>query len=161
MDCSQPSSSVHGILQTRLQEWVAMSSSRGASRPGDQTRISCISYTVGGCLLLSHWGSPKMNILVHLFSHPFWLLWNIYFSKKIWTYLTLLTYYHIAFQKAFIHCYPSLPKGFEYAWITGVLNTSSSSGSWFKCHLGGTHHGHLYWVLSLVVLLYLIFPRIA
>ena len=54
-------------------------------------------------------------------------------------------YYHIAFQKAFIHCYLSLPKGFEYAWITGVLNISSSSGSWFKCHLQGTRHGHLHW----------------
>ena len=40
MDCSLPGSSVHGILQARL-EWVAVLSSRGSSQPRDQT---CISY---------------------------------------------------------------------------------------------------------------------
>ena len=35
MECSPPGSSVHGILQTRLVEWVAMPSSRGSSRPRD------------------------------------------------------------------------------------------------------------------------------
>ena len=34
MDCSPPGSSVHGILQARTLEWVAISSSRGASRHG-------------------------------------------------------------------------------------------------------------------------------
>ena len=43
MDCSPPSSSVHGILQTRILEWVATSSSRGSSRPRGQTHISCVS----------------------------------------------------------------------------------------------------------------------
>ena len=33
MDCSLPQSSVHGILQARILEWVAISSSRGSSRP--------------------------------------------------------------------------------------------------------------------------------
>ena len=33
MDCSPPGSSVHGILQARILEWVAMPSSRGSSRP--------------------------------------------------------------------------------------------------------------------------------
>ena len=35
MDCSPPGSSVHGILQERILEWVAMPSSRGSSRPTD------------------------------------------------------------------------------------------------------------------------------
>ena len=35
MDCSPPGSSVHGILQARILEWVAMSSSRGSSQPRD------------------------------------------------------------------------------------------------------------------------------
>ena len=38
MDCSLPSSSVHGILQARVLEWVAISFSRGSSRPKDQTQ---------------------------------------------------------------------------------------------------------------------------
>ena len=36
MDCSPPASSVHGILQARILEWVAMPSSRGSSRPRDE-----------------------------------------------------------------------------------------------------------------------------
>ena len=43
MDCSPPGSSVHGSLQTRILEWVAMSSSRGSSPPRDQTRTSSVS----------------------------------------------------------------------------------------------------------------------
>ena len=49
MDCSPPGSSVHGILQARILEWVAMPSSRGSSRPRDRTRgsyISCIGQQV-------------------------------------------------------------------------------------------------------------------
>ena len=43
MDCSWPGSSVHGNFQTRIVEWVAISSSRGSSPPRDRTLISCIS----------------------------------------------------------------------------------------------------------------------
>ena len=39
-----PGSSVHGIFQARLLEWVAMSYSRGFSRPRDQTQVSCILH---------------------------------------------------------------------------------------------------------------------
>ena len=35
MDCSPLGSSVHGVLQARIPEWVAISSSRGSSRPRD------------------------------------------------------------------------------------------------------------------------------
>ena len=40
MDCSPPGSSVHGILQARILEWVAIPSSRGFSQPRDQTWVS-------------------------------------------------------------------------------------------------------------------------
>ena len=33
MDCNLPGSSVHGILQARILEWVAISFSRGSFRP--------------------------------------------------------------------------------------------------------------------------------
>ena len=42
MDCSLPGSSVHGILQARVLEWVAISFSRGSSRPRDRTGVSRI-----------------------------------------------------------------------------------------------------------------------
>ena len=48
VDCSLPGSSVHGILQARILERVAMPSSRGSSNPRNQTHISCISYIAGG-----------------------------------------------------------------------------------------------------------------
>ena len=43
VDCSPPGSSVHGILQARILEWVAISYSRGSSWPRNQTWVSCIS----------------------------------------------------------------------------------------------------------------------
>ena len=42
--CSPPGSSVHGILQARILEWVAMPSSRGPSRPRGRTCVSYISW---------------------------------------------------------------------------------------------------------------------
>ena len=48
MDCSPLGFSVHGILQARMLEWVAMPSSRGSSRPRDWTHISCSSCIAGG-----------------------------------------------------------------------------------------------------------------
>ena len=57
--CRPPGSSVYGILQARILEWVAMPSSRGSSWPRDQTSTSYISCI--GRRVLYHWchlGSP-------------------------------------------------------------------------------------------------------
>ena len=43
MDYSPPGSSVHGISQARILEWVVIFFSRGPSRPRDQTHISCLA----------------------------------------------------------------------------------------------------------------------
>ena len=43
VDCSPPGSSVHGISQGRILEWVAFPSSRGSSPPRDQTQVSNVS----------------------------------------------------------------------------------------------------------------------
>ena len=53
MGYSLPSSSVHGILQARILEWVAMPFSRGSSRPRDQTHIFYVSCIVRR--VLYHW----------------------------------------------------------------------------------------------------------
>ena len=42
MDCSLQCSSVHGVFQARVLEWVAISFSRGSSQPSDQTWVSCM-----------------------------------------------------------------------------------------------------------------------
>ena len=43
MDCRPPGSSVHGILQARILEWVAVASSRVSSWPRDRTWVSCLA----------------------------------------------------------------------------------------------------------------------
>ena len=43
VDCYLPGSSVHGISQKRTLEWIAVSYSRGLSRPRDQSHISCLA----------------------------------------------------------------------------------------------------------------------
>ncbi|XDA82486.1 hypothetical protein R6Z07F_012401 [Ovis aries] len=56
MNCSPSGSSVHGILQARILEWVAVPFSRGSSRPMDRTWVSCIVRQIP--YRLSHQGSP-------------------------------------------------------------------------------------------------------
>ena len=46
MDCNSPGSSVHGISQAGILEWVAISSSRGSFQPRDRTRVFYISCIV-------------------------------------------------------------------------------------------------------------------
>ena len=55
MDHDPPGSSVHGILQVRILEWVVIPFSRVSSRPRDQTHVSLIAGTL---YPLSHQGSP-------------------------------------------------------------------------------------------------------
>ena len=57
MDCSPPGSSVHGILQARILEWVAIPSSRGSSQPRNRTGISCICRQI--LYQLSYQGRPQ------------------------------------------------------------------------------------------------------
>ena len=56
MDCSLPSSSIHGILQARILEWIAISFSRGSSRPRDWTQVS---HIVGRCFTM--WATRKVH----------------------------------------------------------------------------------------------------
>ena len=57
IECSPPGSSIHGIFQARILEWVALFFSRGSPWPRDWTQVSRI---VGRHLYhLSHQGSPK------------------------------------------------------------------------------------------------------
>ena len=54
VDCSPPGSSVHGILQARILECVAMPSSRESPQPRDQTRVSCLLHWQAGRQVLYH-----------------------------------------------------------------------------------------------------------
>ena len=57
------SSSIHGILQARILEWVAVPFSRGSFQLRDQTCISCLLHWQAGSLLLAPPGKPN---LVHI-----------------------------------------------------------------------------------------------
>ena len=61
MDCSPPGSSVHGILQARILEWVAISFCKGSSQPRDRTRVSCIAGR--RFILWATREAPKQKIL--------------------------------------------------------------------------------------------------
>ena len=72
--CSPPGSSVHGILQERLLEWVVMPFSRVSSQPMDQTQVSCIAgrlFTIWATREAlsnrSHWSASgeKKNTHIH------------------------------------------------------------------------------------------------
>ena len=64
MDCSLPGFSVHGIIQARILEWVAISFSRGSSQPRGRTYISFSSCI--GRQIVYHW--------------TIWLIYTIYLN---------------------------------------------------------------------------------
>ena len=65
MDCSLPGSSVHGILQARILEWVAISFSRGSSQPRDEPE----SPTFQADSLLSEPLGKMYNLHIYILIH--------------------------------------------------------------------------------------------
>ena len=61
LDCSLSGSSVHGILQARILEWVAIPFSRGSSRPRDWTQLS---YTAG--IFFTVWATREAHSYPYL-----------------------------------------------------------------------------------------------
>ena len=71
MDCSPSDSSVHGIVQAGMLEWVAISFSRGSSPPRERTRVSQVCCTGRRVLYHScHMGSPSSAHPLQLCSLP-------------------------------------------------------------------------------------------
>ena len=86
MDYSPPGSSVHGILQARIPEWVAIFSSKGPSWPRDWTCFPCVSCTAGDSLLLSHPGNWFSSCITHsekaMVPHSSTLAWKILWTEE-------------------------------------------------------------------------------
>ena len=82
MDYSLPGFSAHGISQARILERVAISYSRGSSRPRDQTcvsRGSCFArgfFLLGKCFLLLHTWNEHSSGMAHLPEHPVSKCWT-------------------------------------------------------------------------------------
>ena len=132
MDCS-PGSSVHGILQARILEWVAMPSSRGSSQPRDRTQVSHIA---GGFFYLqSHQGSPERVRLV--FNGSLWF--SLVGEGAHWTGNALLVA---------LSCWPFRHLSVcDTAWNAGKLQKEISSNRsttkhhqvWSTSKAGGWH----------------------
>ena len=89
MDCSPPGSSVHGILQARILEWVAIFFSRESSQPRNWTQGSNPGLLHCRQILyhLNHQGSPKREIeLLTKHSESLFLnsLWSFFFFCNNW-----------------------------------------------------------------------------
>ena len=65
MDCSPLGSSVHGIFQAKILEWVTISSSRGSSQPGIEPKSPVSPALQADSLPLSHLGSPSICLYKH------------------------------------------------------------------------------------------------
>ena len=124
MDCSLPDSSLHRIFQARILEWMAISSSKGSSRPRDGTHISGISCI--GRWSLYHWATweaPTSLPQEQKYHH----LWNWFDNVP----RRLPGASHSVFGLCFIpHAVPSVAVGIE--------KSSLKPWSWWR-YIGVTH----------------------
>ena len=84
LDRSPLGSSVHGILQAGILQWVAMLSSRASSWPRDRTCVPCISCTAGR--FFTHWATWELDFeltCLQLTSYFLWLLNELIFINHL------------------------------------------------------------------------------
>ena len=82
-DCSPPGSSVHGILQARILEWVATSFSRGSSQPRDQARVSCIAGRFLTIWATTTWMNLKNIMLTEEWINKMWYIYTMEYYSAI------------------------------------------------------------------------------
>ena len=114
-----PGSSVHGILQARIVEWVAVSFSRGSSQPRDWTQVSCIAggfFTIWATRKLKSTGVPSLSLFQRIFLTQE-LSWGLLHCRQILyqlsyqgspnsvnSYLIFANLYSISFLKFLYYC---------------------------------------------------------
>ena len=138
MDCSLPGSSVHGIFQAIVLEWVAISFSKGSSQPRDRTRVSCIvdrRFTIWAtedtCTLMS---TSELFTIARTWKKPRWPLADEWI-RKLWYIYTME--YSVQFSCSVVsdslrphelqHTRPPCPSP-----TPGVHSNSRPSSRW--CH---------------------------
>ena len=94
MDCSLPGSSVHGILQTRILEWVAIHFSRWSSWPRNWSQVSCIAGT-----FITIWATREAQKLMKIWEMK-WVTWEGGVGDRqmgvIWVWWRLVQYRFVA-----------------------------------------------------------------
>ena len=111
MDCSLLGSSVHGIFQARILEWVANSSSRGSSWPRDQTCLLHLTQWQAGFLPLAppgKWLSLNYGIIAYFFLFPIFLLFLCESVSVLYIHSFLFPFCHFLLPIATINTYEFL-----------------------------------------------------
>ena len=126
MDCHPSGSFVHGLLQARILEWVAIPFSRGSSQPRDWTLISCLAdrfFTIwatreGSPSIEHHSSVAKTPTTIYYISQKHF---TIYFLKKNWRI--------IALQCCASLCHTTTWIGHKFTYIPSLLSTTPTHNS--------------------------------
>ena len=132
MDCSPPSSSVHGIFEARILEWVAISFCRVFPTEGlNLWLLSCLLHCRRIFLLLNHWGSCGKLIHVTAYQPGAKLLLVSWVIKK-WhdTYLQATIMYLLIIQ-----C--------NYRWVGPIFNICILCKLWITLFLSESSLAYL------------------
>ena len=73
MDCSPPGSSIHGVLQARILQWVAIPSPRGSSWHRDWTHVFCVSGIASGFFTIEPSGKKPLMVVIKSISNILFL----------------------------------------------------------------------------------------
>ena len=118
VDCSLRGSSVQGILLARILEWVAISSSRGSSRPKDWTLLFCI-----GRLVLYPWATweSMLNIIL--------CLQLLFYNSSIFKSIGMRTYHMEIYQVRNSWLPLCIPSSKNQGVLIHLLKSSNSKGT--------------------------------
>ena len=135
VDCSLPVSSVRGILQAKILEWVAMPSSRRSSRPRDPIHVSCIA---GGFFTAVALRKKSIEMITIFLSFCKWGVTH-WLSYKFWLILASLEFSSVQFSCSVVsnslwcglqHARPPCPSP-----TPGVYPNSCPLSWWCLCSL--------------------------
>ena len=138
MDCIAPGSSVHGIFQARILEWIGTPFSRGSSQTRDWTQVACIAlhlpsepwgktYFMHSIISIS-WSLLKLMSIElvmpsnHLiFCHPLLILPSVFPSVRVFSNESVL---HIRWPKHWSLSFSNSPSN-EYSGLAGLISLLS------------------------------------
>ena len=149
MDCSLPVSSVHGIFQARILEWVATPPSRGSLDPGIEPTSPVSLALQADSLLLSNWGTKLTTTMSVQFTHsamsnfviPWTAAYQVFLSiTNSWSLLKLMSIESVMPPNHFILCYSLLLPPLIFPSIRVFSKESVLCIRWPK-----------YWVFSLSI----------
>ena len=133
MDCSPPGPSVHGILQARILEWVAISISRGSCPPRDWTCVSCLGRWI-------------FSPLSHLGSLVPWLPTCCLASAPTPTLLEILFHLHLMR----IPCFPRAQREYDEKHQTKSQGQGFVSKVVYQCDLDNASFSSLWFTFLLI-----------